>query len=66
MGNSYFNMPLEKGELDALSGNGSESVVMRHSRLFDSLLHKLVKILDMDKLFGLSPRVIVLIRRAGM
>jgi len=66
MGNSYFNMPLEKGELDALSGNGSESAVMRHSRLFDSLLHKLVKILDMDKLFGLSPRVIVLIRRAGM
>ena len=43
-----------------------ESVVMRHTRLFDLFLHKLVEILDTDELFGLSPRMVVLISRARM
>jgi len=38
---------------------------MWHPRLFNSLLYKLVEILDMYGLLGFPPRMIMLILRAG-
>ena len=64
--NSYSCMLLEKGELDASGAIGSESTMTWHPRFFDLLLYKLVEILDMNKLFGLSPRMITSILQAGM
>jgi len=66
LGNSNPNMPLENGKLDASVMVTLESVGVRQSRFFDLLLHKLVEILNIDELFGLSPRVVVLIPRTGM
>ena len=59
-----FQYALGERGVGCIGGDGSEFVVMRHYHFFDSLLHKLIKILDMDE--GLSPRVVVLIPRAGM
>ena len=60
-----FQYNLGEG-VGCIGSDSSESAVMRHHRFFDSLMHKLVKILDTDKLFGLSPRMVVLIHQAGM
>jgi len=47
-------------------GSGSESAVMWHPHLFDSLLYKLVEILNADELLSLPSRMIMYILRAGM
>ena len=46
--------------------DGSESAMMWDLHLFDSLLHNPIEILHTDKLFSLSPRVVMLIPHTGM
>jgi len=55
-----FQYVLRKVGIGCISDDGSESVVVRHSYFFDSLLYKLVEILDTDELLYPSPRVIML------
>jgi len=61
-----FQYVLEEGGIGCISEDGSESAMMWHSRFFDSLLYKLVEILDTDELFSISPNMIMLIFRTGM
>ena len=59
-------MPSEKKGVGCISGDGSESSLDWHLCFIDSLPYKFVEILDTSELFGLSPRVVVLISRVGM
>ena len=61
-----FQYALGERGVGCIGGDGSESIVMRHPHFFGSLLHKIVEILETDELFGLSPRVVMLIPRVGM
>ena len=60
-----FQYILEEG-VGYIGGDGSVSTVMRHFCFSDSLLYKLIEILDTDELFGLPPCMIVMISRARM
>jgi len=60
-----FQYDLWEGGVGCIGGDCSESAVMRHSYFFDSLLYKLVGILDTDELVHPSLKVIVLIIRTG-
>ena len=61
-----FQYALGERGIGCIGGDGSESIVMWHPRLFDLLLYKLVEILDTDELIGLPPRMIMSILRAGI
>jgi len=61
-----FQYALRERKVGCIDGAGFESVVMRHCCFFDSLLYKLVEILDTDELLSVPPSIIVLIPRAGM
>ena len=57
LGKFVLQYNLGEGGVGCIGDDGSESAVMQYSRFFDSLLHKLVEVLDMEELFGLSPRL---------
>ena len=57
---------LGDGRAESIDSDSSESAVMRHPFLLDSLLYKLIEILDADKLLGLSLSMIVLISHTEM
>ena len=61
-----FQYALGERRVRCIKGDGSESIVMWHPRIFDSLLYKLTEILDTDELLGLLSRMIMSILHAGM
>ena len=65
LGKFIFQYDLGEVGVGCIGGDGSKSVVMWHSCLFDSFLYKVVEILDTDELLYLFSRVIMLISRAG-
>jgi len=50
LGKFIFQYDLGEGRVGCIGGDSSESAMMRHSCLFNSFLHKLVKMLDIDEL----------------
>jgi len=59
-------MASEKGELDASTAIGPESVVMWQTYFFDPLLCELIKILNMDECLSYPLKQIKSNLRAGM
>ena len=61
-----FQYALREGKVGCISGDGFKSVVVWHSCFLDSLLYKLVEILDANELFSLPPSMIMMIPYVGM
>ena len=59
-------MSSKKGGVGCIGGDCFELSMDWRSCFLDSLLYKFVEILHTDELFGLSPKVVALIPRAGM
>jgi len=55
-----------EGRIGSINGGSIESVVMWHTRFFDSLLYELVEVLNTNECVGSPPRLICSILHDGM
>ena len=65
LGKFIFHYVLREGRVGCIGGDGFESAVMWHPHLFESLLYKLIEIMDIDKLHSFPSRMIMSILHIG-